>query len=89
MLEKGLLAGSAEIWRKRGPGHLDRLRAFVVVLLVADRRKIGEQIQRDRVAAAHARRPDDHIGARVIRSGLDHIVIAKSIRPHGPEIVEA
>ena len=38
-------------------GHLDRLRALIVglaVLFVANRRKIREQIQRDRVATATA-----------------------------------
>ena len=49
LFEKPPLAGSAEIWRKRGPGHLDRLRTLIVgllVLLPADLPKMRKQIHK-------------------------------------------
>ncbi len=73
--------------RYGGPGHLDCL--FALVRVFPDRRKVGKQIQRDRVAASYARRPDDHVGAIMIGYSFCLIIIAESIRPCRPAIAKS
>ena len=70
----------------------DRVSAIILGLSIpcaAGRGEIRKQIQRERIAAAHAGRPDDDSRAREIGGGLGRVVIAEFGRPRGPGIAEA
>lgn len=71
--------------------HLDGLCALVLgllVLLVADRSEIGQQVERNGPAAAYARRPDHDVGARTIGVPFGRVLLAPQGGKRRPDVAE-